>query len=55
MINTFPTKNITRELDCKVLDRTNLYPWYFCTARVETSYARTQVELATMSIFITSA
>jgi len=38
-------KNITRELDCKVLDRTNLILDIFAQ-RAETSYARTQVELA---------
>lgn len=39
------SKNITRELDCKVLDRTNLILDIFAQ-RAETSYARTQVELA---------
>lgn len=38
-------KNITRELDCKVLDRTNLILDIFAQ-RAESSYARTQVELA---------
>ncbi|MFY8098067.1 MAG: GTPase HflX [Flavobacterium sp.] len=38
-------KNITKELDCKVLDRTNLILDIFAQ-RAETSYARTQVELA---------
>lgn len=38
-------KNITRDLDCKVLDRTNLILDIFAQ-RAETSYARTQVELA---------
>ena len=38
-------KNITRELDCKVLDRANLILDIFAQ-RAETSYARTQVELA---------
>lgn len=38
-------KNITRELECKVLDRTNLILDIFAQ-RAETSYARTQVELA---------
>lgn len=38
-------KNITREFDCKVLDRTNLILDIFAQ-RAETSYARTQVELA---------
>jgi len=38
-------KTITRELDCKVLDRTNLILDIFAQ-RAETSYARTQVELA---------
>jgi GTP-binding protein HflX len=38
-------KNITRELNCKVLDRTNLILDIFAQ-RAETSYARTQVELA---------
>src|SRR5690606_19471202 len=38
-------KNITRELDCKVLDRTNLILDIFAQ-RAQTSYARTQVELA---------
>ena len=39
------SKNITKELDCKVLDRTNLILDTFAQ-RAETSYARTQVELA---------
>jgi GTP-binding protein HflX len=38
-------KNITRILNCKVLDRTNLILDIFAQ-RAETSYARTQVELA---------
>lgn len=38
-------KNISRVLDCKVLDRTNLILDIFAQ-RAETSYARTQVELA---------
>lgn len=38
-------KNITKELDCKVLDRTNLILDIFAQ-RAQTSYARTQVELA---------
>jgi len=38
-------KNITKILDCKVLDRTNLILDIFAQ-RAETSYARTQVELA---------
>ena len=38
-------KNLTRILDCKVLDRTNLILDIFAQ-RAETSYARTQVELA---------
>ncbi|MCC9042190.1 GTPase HflX [Myroides sp. M-43] len=38
-------KNISRELDCKVLDRTNLILDIFAQ-RAQTSYARTQVELA---------
>lgn len=38
-------KNITRVLECKVLDRTNLILDIFAQ-RAETSYARTQVELA---------
>lgn len=38
-------KNITKELDCKILDRTNLILDIFAQ-RAETSYARTQVELA---------
>ncbi|HPE84399.1 MAG TPA: GTPase HflX [Aequorivita sp.] len=38
-------KNIQRELDCKVLDRTNLILDIFAQ-RAQTSYARTQVELA---------
>lgn len=38
-------KNISRILDCKVLDRTNLILDIFAQ-RAETSYARTQVELA---------
>ncbi len=38
-------KNISRLLDCKVLDRTNLILDIFAQ-RAQTSYARTQVELA---------
>lgn len=38
-------KNIEKILDCKVLDRTNLILDIFA-ARAQTSYARTQVELA---------
>ena len=38
-------KNITKILDCKVLDRTNLILDIFAQ-RAESSYARTQVELA---------
>ena len=38
-------KNITRILDCKVLDRTNLILDIFAQ-RAESSYAKTQVELA---------
>lgn len=38
-------KNISRILDCKVLDRTNLILDIFAQ-RAQTSYARTQVELA---------
>ncbi len=38
-------KNLTRELDAKVLDRTNLILDIFAQ-RAQTSYARTQVELA---------
>jgi GTP-binding protein HflX len=38
-------KNITKILNCKVLDRTNLILDIFAQ-RAETSYARTQVELA---------
>lgn len=38
-------KNMTKILDCKVLDRTNLILDIFAQ-RAETSYARTQVELA---------
>lgn len=38
-------KNLTRQLDCKVLDRTNLILDIFAQ-RAQTSYARTQVELA---------
>ena len=38
-------KNITKLLNCKVLDRTNLILDIFAQ-RAETSYARTQVELA---------
>ena len=38
-------KNITKILDCKVLDRTHLILDIFAQ-RAETSYARTQVELA---------
>lgn len=38
-------KNISRMLDCKVLDRTNLILDIFAQ-RAQTSYARTQVELA---------
>lgn len=38
-------RNIERILDCKILDRTNLILDIFA-ARAQTSYARTQVELA---------
>lgn len=38
-------KNIEKEFDCKVLDRTNLILDIFAS-RAQTSYARTQVELA---------
>jgi len=38
-------KNLSRMLDCKVLDRTNLILDIFAQ-RAQTSYARTQVELA---------
>ena len=38
-------KNITKILDCKVLDRTNLILDIFAQ-RAESSYAKTQVELA---------
>lgn len=38
-------KNLSRQLDCKVLDRTNLILDIFAQ-RAQTSYARTQVELA---------
>jgi len=38
-------KNVTKILDCKVLDRTNLILDIFAQ-RAESSYARTQVELA---------
>ena len=38
-------KNLVRHLDCKVLDRTNLILDIFAQ-RAQTSYARTQVELA---------
>jgi len=38
-------KNISKILDCKILDRTNLILDIFAQ-RAETSYARTQVELA---------
>ncbi|MEY4433695.1 MAG: hypothetical protein RLZZ44_1829 [Bacteroidota bacterium] len=38
-------KNISRVIDCKILDRTNLILDIFAQ-RAETSYARTQVELA---------
>lgn len=38
-------KNVERILDCKVLDRTNLILDIFAS-RAQTSYARTQVELA---------
>ncbi len=38
-------KNIQKELDCKMLDRTNLILDIFAQ-RAQTSYARTQVELA---------
>jgi GTPase len=38
-------KNISRIIDCKILDRTNLILDIFAQ-RAETSYARTQVELA---------
>jgi len=39
------SKNITKILNCKILDRTNLILDIFAQ-RAETSYARTQVELA---------
>ncbi len=38
-------RNLQKELDCKVLDRTNLILDIFAQ-RAQTSYARTQVELA---------
>src|SRR5690606_27250790 len=38
-------KNLSKQLDCKVLDRTNLILDIFAQ-RAQTSYARTQVELA---------
>nr|WP_298003107.1 GTPase HflX [uncultured Flavobacterium sp.] len=38
-------KNLSRQLDCKVLDRTNLI-LDIIAQRAQTSYARTQVELA---------
>jgi GTP-binding protein HflX len=38
-------KNISKIIDCKILDRTNLILGIFAQ-RAETSYARTQVELA---------
>ena len=38
-------KNLSRQLDCKVLDRTNLI-LDIVAQRAQTSYARTQVELA---------
>ncbi|HCF04436.1 GTPase HflX [Flavobacterium sp.] len=38
-------KNVSRIIDCKILDRTNLILDIFAQ-RAETSYARTQVELA---------
>ena len=38
-------KNISKIIDCKILDRTNLILDIFAQ-RAETSYARTQVELA---------
>jgi len=38
-------RNIERELDCKILDRTNLILDIFAK-RAQTSYAKTQVELA---------
>ena len=38
-------KNLSKILDCKILDRTNLILDIFAQ-RAETSYARTQVELA---------
>ena len=38
-------KNISRIIDCKILDRTNLILDIFAQ-RAETSYARTQIELA---------
>ena len=38
-------KNLSRQVDCKVLDRTNLILDIFAQ-RAQTSYARTQVELA---------
>ena len=44
-------RNIEKILDCKVLDRTNLILDIFA-ARAETSYARTQVELAQCQYFL---
>lgn len=44
-------RNIEKVLNCKVLDRTNLILDIFA-ARAETSYARTQVELAQCEYFL---
>jgi len=44
-LNPAQLRNIEKILDCKVLDRTNLILDIFAQ-RAQTSYARTQVELA---------
>ncbi|MDP6921367.1 MAG: GTPase HflX [Lutibacter sp.] len=44
-------RNIEKELNCKVLDRTNLILDIFAS-RARTSYARTQVELAQCQYFL---
>ena len=49
-INTFSIEKYYQKLDCKVLDRTNLILDIFAQ-RAETSYARTQVELAQCQYF----
>jgi GTP-binding protein HflX len=44
-------RNIEKELDCRILDRTNLILDIFAS-RARTSYARTQVELAQYQYFL---